>query len=125
MLELMERRPTTHSNVVGDRLTAADVEVWAAVVRHDTRRLADGHPALTAHVRRPPARPSAGTSRAAPPDGTSRPEVAVPAAPQRRTRRVPRRASPSPEGGARRGRPPAPVRGHGARVLVSRAVTST
>ncbi|MFE6637001.1 glutathione S-transferase C-terminal domain-containing protein [Streptomyces tendae] len=59
-LELLERRLTTHSHVVGDRLTAADVEVWAALVRHDAPRLQDGHPALRTHVRRLTAHPAFG-----------------------------------------------------------------
>ncbi|MFH8440595.1 glutathione S-transferase C-terminal domain-containing protein [Streptomyces sp. NPDC018026] len=58
VLDLLERRLTAHSHVVGDRLSAADVEVWAALVRRDTPRLADDHPALWSHVRRLSAHPA-------------------------------------------------------------------
>ncbi|MEU4986220.1 glutathione S-transferase C-terminal domain-containing protein [Streptomyces sp. NPDC021969] len=60
VLDLLERRLTAHSHVVGDRLTAADVEVWAALVRHGTPRHADDRPALWAHVRRLTAHPAFG-----------------------------------------------------------------
>ncbi|MFD7065185.1 glutathione S-transferase C-terminal domain-containing protein [Streptomyces sp. NPDC059906] len=60
VLDLLERRLSAHSHVVGDRLTAADVEVWAALVRRDTPRRADDHPALWSHVRRLTAHPAFG-----------------------------------------------------------------
>jgi putative glutathione S-transferase len=64
VLDLLERRLSTHSHIVGDRLTAADVEVWAALVRHDTPRRADDHPALWSHLRRLTAHPAFGRSLA-------------------------------------------------------------
>ncbi|MFE2353409.1 glutathione binding-like protein [Streptomyces parvulus] len=67
VLDVLERRLTAHSHVVGDRLTAADVEVWAALVRHPhagPRPEADGHPALRAHLRRLTAHPAFARHRA-------------------------------------------------------------
>ncbi|GGL66175.1 hypothetical protein GCM10010129_07020 [Streptomyces fumigatiscleroticus] len=66
----LEHRLTTGRYVLGDRLTAADVEVWVALVHLDTvhrihldaeavHRVA-GHPALWAHVRRLTALPAFG-----------------------------------------------------------------
>ncbi|MFJ8806956.1 glutathione S-transferase C-terminal domain-containing protein [Streptomyces sp. NPDC102490] len=60
VLDLLERRLTAHSHVVGDRLTAADVEVWAALVRRDTPRRAHDYPALWSHLRRLTAHPAFG-----------------------------------------------------------------
>ncbi|MFF9105382.1 glutathione S-transferase C-terminal domain-containing protein [Streptomyces rubrogriseus] len=60
VLDLLERRLTAHSHVVGDRLTAADVEVWAALVRRDSPPHEDDHPALWSHVRRLTAHPAFG-----------------------------------------------------------------
>ncbi|GAA2571556.1 MULTISPECIES: glutathione S-transferase C-terminal domain-containing protein [Streptomyces] len=60
VLDHLERRLTAHSHVLGDRLTAADVEVWAALVHRDTPRRATAHPALWAHVRRLTAHPAFG-----------------------------------------------------------------
>ncbi|CAM5359765.1 hypothetical protein SVIOM342S_01766 [Streptomyces violaceorubidus] len=64
VLDLLERRLTAHSHVVGDRLTAADIEVWAALVRRDTPRRADDHPALWSHVRGLTAHPAFGRALA-------------------------------------------------------------
>ncbi|MFI8193510.1 glutathione S-transferase C-terminal domain-containing protein [Streptomyces sp. NPDC085946] len=69
-LGALEHRLTAHTHVLGDRLTAADVEVWAALVELDTvhrvhldasavHRIA-GHPALWAHARRLTAHPAFG-----------------------------------------------------------------
>ncbi|MFE7974886.1 glutathione S-transferase C-terminal domain-containing protein [Streptomyces shenzhenensis] len=66
----LERRLAGREFLVGDGLTAADVEVWAALVQFDTvhrhhldaaavHRAAD-HPALWAHARRLTARPAFG-----------------------------------------------------------------
>jgi putative glutathione S-transferase len=60
VLDQLERRLTAHSHVVGDRLTAADVEVWAALVRRDTPRRAHDYPALWSHLRRLTAHPAFG-----------------------------------------------------------------
>lgn len=64
VLDLLERRLSAHSHVVGDRLTAADVEVWAALVRRDPPRRPDDHPALWSHLRRLTAHPAFGRSLA-------------------------------------------------------------
>ncbi|WP_399892978.1 glutathione S-transferase C-terminal domain-containing protein [Streptomyces sp. BBFR51] len=60
VLDALERRLTAHPYLLGDRLTAADVEVWVALVRRDTPRRAAGHPALWSHVRRLSAHPAFG-----------------------------------------------------------------
>ncbi|MDT0609022.1 glutathione S-transferase C-terminal domain-containing protein [Streptomyces lancefieldiae] len=60
VLDLLERRLTAHAYVLGDRPTAADVEVWVALVRHDSPRRAADHPALWSHVRRLTAHPAFG-----------------------------------------------------------------
>ncbi|CAM5622140.1 Glutathione S-transferase family protein OS=Streptomyces tendae OX=1932 GN=GUR47_03080 PE=4 SV=1 [Streptomyces tendae] len=60
VLDALENRLSAHRYVLGDRLTAADVEVWAALVRRDTPRSADDHPALWSHVRRLTALPAFG-----------------------------------------------------------------
>ncbi len=51
VLDLLERRLGAHRHVLGDLLTAADIEVWVALVRHDTPERAAAHPAVWAHVR--------------------------------------------------------------------------
>ncbi|MET8569200.1 glutathione S-transferase C-terminal domain-containing protein [Streptomyces sp. NPDC004783] len=49
----LEQRLTARRHVLGDRLTAADVEVWVALTRLGTSAYRTGdHPALWAHVRR-------------------------------------------------------------------------
>ncbi|MFE9612435.1 glutathione S-transferase C-terminal domain-containing protein [Streptomyces sp. NPDC006012] len=69
-LDCLERRLTGREFLVGDELTAADVELWVALVQLDTvhrhhldaaavHRVA-GHPALWAHARRLAARPAFG-----------------------------------------------------------------
>ncbi|MEV5430359.1 glutathione S-transferase C-terminal domain-containing protein [Streptomyces sp. NPDC052701] len=69
-LGALERRLAARPYLLGDRLTAADVEVWAALVELDTvhrvhldaaavHRIA-GHPALWAHARRLTAHPGIG-----------------------------------------------------------------
>ncbi|MER7777557.1 glutathione S-transferase C-terminal domain-containing protein [Streptomyces sp. NPDC096191] len=60
VLDLLERRLTAHSHVLGDRLTAADVQVWAALVRRDRPGHGAGHPALWSHVRNLTAHPAFG-----------------------------------------------------------------
>ncbi|WP_051777708.1 glutathione S-transferase C-terminal domain-containing protein [Streptomyces violaceorubidus] len=60
VLDLLERRLGAHSHLAGDRLTAADVEVWAALARRDTPRRTDEHPALRSHLRRLSAHPAFG-----------------------------------------------------------------
>ena len=60
VLDVLERRLSAHSHVLGDRLTAADVEVWVALVRRDTPQRAAAHPALWSHVRRLSAHPAFG-----------------------------------------------------------------
>jgi glutathionyl-hydroquinone reductase len=60
VLDALERRLAAHSHVLGDRLTAADVEVWVALVRRGTPRRTDDHPALWSHVRRLTAHPAFG-----------------------------------------------------------------
>lgn len=65
-----ERRLTTQAYLLGDQLTAADVELWVALVQLDTvhrthldaaavHRIA-GHPAVWAHARSLTARPAFG-----------------------------------------------------------------
>ena len=67
-LSSLEGRLSTSEYLLGDRLTAADVEVWAGLVQLDTvhrhhldaaavHRIA-GHPALWAHARRLAAHPA-------------------------------------------------------------------
>ncbi|MFJ9198596.1 glutathione S-transferase C-terminal domain-containing protein [Streptomyces flaveolus] len=58
VLDLLEERLTDRPYVLGERLTAADVEVWVALTRLDTAHRTDRHPALWSHVRRLSAHPA-------------------------------------------------------------------
>ncbi|MEV5549690.1 glutathione S-transferase C-terminal domain-containing protein [Streptomyces sp. NPDC052309] len=60
VLDRLEGRLTAHPYVLGDRLTAADVEVWVALAGLDTAHRGPRHPALWAHVRRLTAHPAFG-----------------------------------------------------------------
>jgi putative glutathione S-transferase len=58
VLDLLEERLTAHAYVLGERLTAADVEVWVALTRLGAAHRTDRHPALWSHVRRLSAQPA-------------------------------------------------------------------
>ncbi|MGV9291513.1 glutathione S-transferase C-terminal domain-containing protein [Streptomyces sp. NPDC003719] len=57
-LDSLEQRLAGHPYVLGERLTAADVEVWVALSRLGAAHRTDRHPALWSHVRRLSAHPA-------------------------------------------------------------------
>ncbi|MGW0816650.1 glutathione S-transferase C-terminal domain-containing protein [Streptomyces viridiviolaceus] len=60
VLDRLDGRLSLRPYVLGDRLTAADVEVWVALSRLEPAHRTAGHPALWSHVRRLTAHPAIG-----------------------------------------------------------------